>query len=91
LYGRHQRPKSPASRTTPKWSSKPPNGGLVNYVDGIALSFVEAPAVRFGEGRDIGIVSQSGGDGGRARHDADGEGTSDLHVGVDRQRGGNKG
>jgi len=34
--------------------------GLVNYVDGIALTFVEIPAVALGERAGIGIVSQSG-------------------------------
>jgi len=34
--------------------------GMVNYVDGIALTFVETPAVALGERRGIGIVSQSG-------------------------------
>ena len=34
--------------------------GLVNYVDGVALTFVETPAVRLRSGRGIGIVSQSG-------------------------------
>lgn len=34
--------------------------GLVNYVDGVALTFVETPAVRLGAGEGIGIVSQSG-------------------------------
>jgi acyl-CoA synthetase (NDP forming) len=34
--------------------------GLVNYVDGIALTFVETPAIALGNRRGIGIVSQSG-------------------------------
>ncbi|MGH8256845.1 MAG: acetate--CoA ligase family protein, partial [Steroidobacteraceae bacterium] len=34
--------------------------GLVNYVDGIALTFVETPAVALGNRPGIGIVSQSG-------------------------------
>ena len=34
--------------------------GLVNYVDGIALTFVETPAIALGERPGIGIVSQSG-------------------------------
>lgn len=34
--------------------------GLVNYVDGVALTFVETPALRLGAGEGIGIVSQSG-------------------------------
>lgn len=34
--------------------------GLVNYVDGIALTFVEIPAVALGDRPGIGIVSQSG-------------------------------
>ncbi len=34
--------------------------GLVNYIDGIALTFVETPAVALGERPGIGIVSQSG-------------------------------
>ena len=34
--------------------------GLVNYVDGVALTFVETPAVALGERPGIGIVSQSG-------------------------------
>lgn len=34
--------------------------GLTNYVDGIALTFVETPAVRLGLRRGVGIVSQSG-------------------------------
>jgi acyl-CoA synthetase (NDP forming) len=34
--------------------------GLVNYVDGIALTFVETPAVALGDRPGIGIVSQSG-------------------------------
>jgi acetate---CoA ligase (ADP-forming) len=34
--------------------------GLVNYVDGIALTFVETPAVALGDREGIGIVSQSG-------------------------------
>ncbi|MDO6415552.1 acetate--CoA ligase family protein [Sphingomonas sp. BIUV-7] len=33
--------------------------GLVNYVDGVPLTFVETPALRFA-GRGVGIVSQSG-------------------------------
>jgi acyl-CoA synthetase (NDP forming) len=34
--------------------------GLVNYVDGIALTFVETPAIALGSRKGIGIVSQSG-------------------------------
>jgi acetate---CoA ligase (ADP-forming) len=34
--------------------------GFVNYVDGIALTFVETPAVPLGDAPGIGIVSQSG-------------------------------
>lgn len=34
--------------------------GLVNYVDGVALTFVETPAVRLDGRPGIGIVSQSG-------------------------------
>jgi acyl-CoA synthetase (NDP forming) len=34
--------------------------GLVNYVDGIALTFVETPAIALGNRPGIGIVSQSG-------------------------------
>ena len=34
--------------------------GLVNYVDGIALTFVETPAIALGDRPGIGIVSQSG-------------------------------
>ncbi|HTW75369.1 MAG TPA: acetate--CoA ligase family protein [Steroidobacteraceae bacterium] len=34
--------------------------GLVNYVDGIALTFVEIPAVALGDRPGIGIISQSG-------------------------------
>lgn len=34
--------------------------GLVNYVDGIAMTFVETPAIALGERPGIGIVSQSG-------------------------------
>jgi acetate---CoA ligase (ADP-forming) len=34
--------------------------GLVNYVDGIALTFVETPAIALGDRAGIGIVSQSG-------------------------------
>jgi acetate---CoA ligase (ADP-forming) len=34
--------------------------GLVNYVDGIALTFVETPAIALGTRPGIGIVSQSG-------------------------------
>jgi acetate---CoA ligase (ADP-forming) len=34
--------------------------GLVNYVDGIALTFVETPAIALGVRAGIGIVSQSG-------------------------------
>ncbi len=34
--------------------------GLVNYVDGIALTFVETPAIALGARRGVGIVSQSG-------------------------------
>jgi acetate---CoA ligase (ADP-forming) len=34
--------------------------GLVNYVDGIALTFVETPAIALGSRPGIGIVSQSG-------------------------------
>jgi acyl-CoA synthetase (NDP forming) len=34
--------------------------GLVNYVDGIALTFVETPAISLGSRSGIGIVSQSG-------------------------------
>ncbi|HXA99352.1 MAG TPA: acetate--CoA ligase family protein [Steroidobacteraceae bacterium] len=34
--------------------------GLVNYVDGIALTFVETPAIALGKRAGVGIVSQSG-------------------------------
>jgi acyl-CoA synthetase (NDP forming) len=34
--------------------------GFVNYVDGVALTFVETPAIALGERPGIGIVSQSG-------------------------------
>src|SRR6188768_1076796 len=34
--------------------------GLVNYVDGVPLTFVETPALRLGDRPGIGIVSQSG-------------------------------
>lgn len=34
--------------------------GLVNHVDGVALTFVETPAAPLRDGRGIGIVSQSG-------------------------------
>lgn len=34
--------------------------GLVNYVDGVPLTFVEVPAVRLGDAKGVGIVSQSG-------------------------------
>jgi acyl-CoA synthetase (NDP forming) len=34
--------------------------GLVNYVDGVALTFVETPAIALNGGQGIGIVSQSG-------------------------------
>ncbi|MGH8297072.1 MAG: CoA-binding protein, partial [Steroidobacteraceae bacterium] len=34
--------------------------GLVNHVDGVALTFVETPATPLGERAGIGIVSQSG-------------------------------
>lgn len=34
--------------------------GLVNYVDGVALTFVETPAIALGKRAGIGIVSQSG-------------------------------
>ncbi|HEY7890368.1 MAG TPA: acetate--CoA ligase family protein [Steroidobacteraceae bacterium] len=34
--------------------------GLVNHVDGVALTFVETPAIPLGERPGIGIVSQSG-------------------------------
>lgn len=34
--------------------------GLVNYVDGVALTFVETPAIRLGEQPGIAIISQSG-------------------------------
>ena len=34
--------------------------GLVNYVDGIALTFVETPAIALGKRPGIGIISQSG-------------------------------
>ncbi|RYY26655.1 MAG: CoA-binding protein [Sphingomonadales bacterium] len=34
--------------------------GLVNYVDGVALTFVETPAIRLGDTPGVGIVSQSG-------------------------------
>ncbi len=34
--------------------------GLVNYVDGIALTFVETPAIALGDRPGVGIVSQSG-------------------------------
>lgn len=34
--------------------------GMVNYTNGIALTFVETPAVRLGDQPGIGIVSQSG-------------------------------
>lgn len=34
--------------------------GLVNYVDGVALTFVETPPLRLGQDAGVGIVSQSG-------------------------------
>jgi acyl-CoA synthetase (NDP forming) len=34
--------------------------GLVNYVDGISLTFVETPAIALGSRQGVGIVSQSG-------------------------------
>ena len=34
--------------------------GLINYVDGVPLSFVDTPGVRLGERPGIGVVSQSG-------------------------------
>jgi acetate---CoA ligase (ADP-forming) len=34
--------------------------GLVNYVDGVALTFVETPAIALGARQGIGIISQSG-------------------------------
>jgi acyl-CoA synthetase (NDP forming) len=34
--------------------------GMVNYVDGVPLTFVEVPATTLGDRRGIGIVSQSG-------------------------------
>jgi acyl-CoA synthetase (NDP forming) len=34
--------------------------GLVNYVDGISLTFVETPAIALGARQGVGIVSQSG-------------------------------
>ncbi|WP_066799599.1 acetate--CoA ligase family protein [Sphingomonas soli] len=34
--------------------------GLVNYVDGVALTFVETPALKLGDKPGVGIVSQSG-------------------------------
>lgn len=34
--------------------------GLVNYVDGVALTFVETPAIKLGDAPGVGIVSQSG-------------------------------
>jgi acyl-CoA synthetase (NDP forming) len=34
--------------------------GLVNYIDGIAMTFVETPAIALGDRPGIGIVSQSG-------------------------------
>jgi acetate---CoA ligase (ADP-forming) len=34
--------------------------GFVNYVDGVALTFAETPAIALGERRGIGILSQSG-------------------------------
>ncbi|UZK65198.1 acetate--CoA ligase family protein [Sphingomonas sp. M1-B02] len=34
--------------------------GLVNYVDGVPLTFVETPALRLGDRPGVGIVSQSG-------------------------------
>jgi acyl-CoA synthetase (NDP forming) len=34
--------------------------GLVNYIDGVALTFVETPAIALEGGQGIGIVSQSG-------------------------------
>jgi acyl-CoA synthetase (NDP forming) len=34
--------------------------GMTNYVDGVALTFVETPAERLGDRRGVGIVSQSG-------------------------------
>jgi acetate---CoA ligase (ADP-forming) len=34
--------------------------GLVNYVDGICLTFVETPAIALGSRQGVGIVSQSG-------------------------------
>ncbi|MFC3580856.1 acetate--CoA ligase family protein [Sphingomonas hylomeconis] len=34
--------------------------GLVNYIDGVALTFVETPALRLGDRPGVGIVSQSG-------------------------------
>ena len=34
--------------------------GLVNYVDGVALTFVETPAIALGNRPGIGVISQSG-------------------------------
>jgi len=34
--------------------------GFVNYVDNVALTFIEPPSIPLGDGRGIGIVSQSG-------------------------------
>jgi acyl-CoA synthetase (NDP forming) len=34
--------------------------GMVNYIDGVALTFVETPAARLGDRRGVAIVSQSG-------------------------------
>jgi acyl-CoA synthetase (NDP forming) len=34
--------------------------GMVNYVDGVSLTFVETPALKLGDKPGIGIVSQSG-------------------------------
>ena len=50
--------------------------GFVNYVDGVALTFVETPAIALGQRPGIGIVSQSGamaaGGGGNAHQQATG-------------------